>query len=544
MTVSELLRLAPFSLGAITVFLAACGLLFAHAYSRYGEDATVAFMVRLRFLAAGLLVVALPVLMLVSFGRGDVPAWLGESRAAGLAGLALLATGATVGFLLIAVSSPRRFLRPAGRRASVRRLNRAALAARWRDVSEFRSDLASHRHRLLGWDAPFRPGPPPKRRIQVRWFAMRLAMTVRRSLLITFRRTDPSEALFNAAAAGLRNSNMSTWRGALGTLGEHSRGRMLTTDAVDLLVANAMALEDIAHRQGSEDGKVRLCSALGEIGGVSMNEDAATRLAKGISALAEKRLGEHRPVLAAIAALETVSTRNCIAAVKASGWLGQHLAALPPPAAVYGFDGDGIEHPTNTLFGLLCEIADRADNADEAKLNDALIDACSMICRSLPGAQDRESMTTLGMALRTTGEAAARRYARKQSWFGTLDAVRSLVALERKIHEVDGQPGDQTTDWIAEVIGRVGCWVIANDDSLGPVLRDGRNDMAAVVADQLLELDRGSIRRAFVELATRQHNSEIPTLQFHAFLALCQDISGDLLGMRRIGDGPHDAPED
>jgi hypothetical protein len=38
-TVTELLRLAPFSLGTITILLAAGGLLFGHAYGRYGDDA-------------------------------------------------------------------------------------------------------------------------------------------------------------------------------------------------------------------------------------------------------------------------------------------------------------------------------------------------------------------------------------------------------------------------------------------------------------------------------------------------------------------------
>jgi hypothetical protein len=42
-SVAEFLKLAPFSLGTVTILLAAGGLIFGHAFSRYGDDAAISF---------------------------------------------------------------------------------------------------------------------------------------------------------------------------------------------------------------------------------------------------------------------------------------------------------------------------------------------------------------------------------------------------------------------------------------------------------------------------------------------------------------------
>ena len=410
-TVTEFLKLAPFSLGTITILLAAGGLIFGHAYGRYGDDAAMSFLLRWRFGFAALLAFAAPALMLVSFARGKVPAWITEELAAAIVGLGIVATAGVVSYLLLSVSRPGRFLAAVGRRVTVRRLNRYALATRWRDNDEFGADIAARRYRWFGLELHLGSTPEPNvpwiRKL--RWALLVRWMKVRRALLRA-KRTDPSEMLFDAAAAGLRNGNMRTWRSALVVVGRQLRSGSLDPAAGQHLVSNAQALEEIAHRQGSEDCKVRLCSALGVVGSAPMSNESAEILAKGISSLAERRLGEHRPVLAAIGALEEMAAGNAVAAAKTAGWLGQHLASLSPPVAVYGFDGDRLEHPTRALFALLAELAQRADRENEGQLNDAVIDAGAMVGRKLPGAQDRETIETLSLAVASAGVAAARRY--------------------------------------------------------------------------------------------------------------------------------------
>jgi hypothetical protein len=148
-TVTELLRLAPFSLGTITILLAAGGLLFGHAYGRYGDDAAIGFLMRARFAVAAALVLPIPVLMLVSFGAGRVPTWLTEARAAVLVGLGLATTTGMVGYLLVSVGRPSTFLGSVGRRVRVRRLNRYARSRQWQDPDEFAADLST---RLYSWE--------------------------------------------------------------------------------------------------------------------------------------------------------------------------------------------------------------------------------------------------------------------------------------------------------------------------------------------------------------------------------------------------------
>lgn len=538
-TVTEFLRLAPFSLGTITILLAAGGLIFGHAYGRYGDDAAISFLLRWRFGIAATLVFVAPALMLISFARGTVPGWLTSQTAAALVALGVAATASVVGYLLLCVSRPGRFLAAVGTRVSVRRQNRYALAARWQQGDEFEDDIAARRYQWFGIELNLGSAPNAKapRFRRARWTALVGWMHLRRALLRA-NRTDPSEMLFDAAAAGLKNGNMRTWRSALYVIGRQLRGGSLEPAAVQHLVANAQALEEAAHRQGSEDCKVRLCAALGTVGSAPMSDEAAGTLARGISSLAERRLAEHRPVLAAIDALGAVAVGNAVGAVKTAGWLGQHLASLSPPAAVYGFDGDRLEHPTRALFALLVDLAERADREDDGRLNDALIDACSMIARKLPGLQDRETIETLGFALGGAGRAAGRRYGAGADWHGAHDAVEALVRIHGAIRETEGDEGsDSATEWIAEEIGRIGCWVVTNRNALGFRSWNGRSDMAVPVAEDLLQLPHASVGRGFVELVVRQHNSKIPKENRDAFIGLCQRMSGELLGLAVFLDG-------
>jgi hypothetical protein len=531
-TVAELLRLAPFSLGTITILLAAGGLIFSHAYGRYGDDAAVSFLLRGRFVIAGALVVPAPAMMLISFGRGEVPSWLTDGRAAAVVGVGIVATMLVVGYLLLAVSRPSMFLASVGKRVTVRRLNRYACAVRWRETDEFKSDLAARRYQWFGPEigrvTPVRKEPLRR----ARWAVVEAWMRVRRVELCLYR-TDPTEMLFDAAAAGLKNSNMRTWRSALDVLGRQLQSESLEPAAAVHVIENAQALEESAHRQGSEDCKVRLCGALGVIGNIPMSEGAAETLARGISSLAERRLHEHRPVMAGIKALETIAVGNGVIAVKTIGWLGQHMASVPPPSAVYGFDGDGIEHPTLALFALLVDLADRADREDDGPVNDVIIDACSMIVRKLPGEQNRETIETLGYAAGRAGIGAAKRYGRGAGWHGTRDASEILVRVHGAIRKVDI---DASTEWIAEEIGRIGCWAIVNRQPVGMEQWNGRSDMAVLVAQQLLQLPRDNVERALKELLIRQHHSNIPTQNRDEFIGLCQRMSDDLLGFQRILD--------
>jgi hypothetical protein len=93
------------------------------------------------------------------------------------------------------------------------------------------------------------------------------------------------------------------------------------------------------------------------------------------------------------------------------------------------------------------------------------------------------------------------------------------------------------------VIGRVGCWVVANRTSVGfGSSWNGRSDMAVLVAEHLLKLPQDSVGKAFVELVVRQHNSTIPRKDRDAFIGLCQRMSGELLGLGAVLDDV-DEPE-
>ncbi|HEV7774157.1 MAG TPA: hypothetical protein VGO48_12825 [Conexibacter sp.] len=542
MTVAEFLRLAPFSLGTITILLAAGGLLFGHAYGRYGDDAAISFLLRWRFVAAAAFVVPGPALMLVSFGRGEVPSWLSSTLAAGLIGVGIGATILVVVYLIVCVSRPGMFLASVGKRVTVPRVNRYAQARRWRQDDEFSSDLAAREYRWIGFGLSIHGHEvaATSRSRRACWVAVKQWMKLHRWGL-RFYRTDPSEMLFDAAAAGLKNGNMRTWRSALEVVGRRLQSRKLDAAAAEVVVANAHALEEFAHRQGSEDCKIRLCAALGEIGGVRLKDESATIVARGISTLAERRLVEHGPVLAAIEALQSVSTRNPTPAVRTAGWLGQHLANVPPPVAVYGFDGERLDHPTRALFALLNELAERAATDDDGQLNDVIIDACAMISRSLPGQQDRETINTLTFALSRAGIAAARHYGADEEWHGIYDAVTGLLRLHEAISQtLQHAEDDGNGPGIAEEIATIGCRVIANTKDVGLTSWNGRSDMAVVVADQLLKLPKASVGKAFVELLVRQHNSHLPSAQRDAFIALCQRMTGDLLGLRRFLDERED----
>jgi PAS domain-containing protein len=552
-SVTELLRLAPFSLGTITVLLAAAGLIFGHSYGRYGDDAAIGFLLRWRFVFAIALVIPAPVAMLVSFGQGSVPAWLRPSVAAVLVGAGIVATIAVVGYLLVSVSRPGAFLSSVGRRVTVRRVNRYALAMRWRQAGEFDSDLASRKYAWLGHDFTFSVGEHAEsRRLQrARWTVVAKRMSARK-VLLRFYRNDPSEMLFDAAAAGLKNGNMRTWRKALEVLGRRLQDPALEPAAASVVVDNALALEEAAHRQGSEDCKVKLAAALGAVGQVSLANDAAEVLALGIASLAERRLTEHRPVLAAVAALNDVASSNAVPAVRAIGKLGQHMTLVAPPAAVYGFDGERTEHPTRALFAVLVDLAERANRVSDAALNDTVIDATSMIVRKLPGQQDQETMDTLGFAAMRAGESAARHYGAGDSWHGVHDAVDALLGVAEAVRSLEDHDAPRSSDdWIAEAIARIGCQAVQNTSSIGIVVasRGGRSDMAALVAERLLRLPRRSVERALIELLVRQHNSEIPHAQREQFIGICQRFSSDLLGLAKIlgstsPAGPSEAPEE
>ena len=215
MTVAELLRLAPFALGTITILLAAGGLLFGHAYGRYGDDAAMGFLMRARFALAAALVLPIPVLMLVSFGAGKVPSWLTEARAAVLVGIGLATTAVVVVYLLISVGRPSMFLASVGRRVRVSRVNRYARSRHWRDRTEFSADVAT---RLYRWSRRERDYGSAGRMAVTGW------MHVRRFVFRAYR-TDPSEMLFDAAQAGLGNGSMRTWRAALEIAGRRLKAR-------------------------------------------------------------------------------------------------------------------------------------------------------------------------------------------------------------------------------------------------------------------------------------------------------------------------------
>jgi hypothetical protein len=524
-TVTELLRLAPFSLGTITILLAAGGLLFGHAYGRYGDDAAIGFLMRARFALAAALVLPIPVLMLVSFGAGKVPSWLTEERAAALVGLGLATTAVVAGYLLISIGRPSTFLASVGRRVRVSRVNRYARSRHWRDAEEFSADLARG---LYQWSRRDKNFGSPGRLAFTGW------MHARRLGLRAYR-TDPSEMLFDAAAAGLGNGSMRTWRAALEVVGQRLQSPSLEPLAAKVVVANALVLEEAAHRQGSEDCKVRLASALGVIGQAPLADDTADELAKGISKLAERRLAENRPVLAVIDALNMIAGRNPLATVRVMGWLGQHLLAVAPPPPAYGFDGYQAEHPTRSLFASLSELADRANRESDGRLNDALIDACAMIARTAPGEQDCDTLDVLAMALGRAGENAAQRYGAGEGWYGTLDAVRSLHGLYGVFRSCTERESRDVTAhaWFVETMAVIGSLALGNRESIHALRGWGeRSDMGVHVAQQLADVPVEAMSHALRELLARQHNARVPREKREEFIGICQRIRDDRLGFR------------
>lgn len=543
-SVLQLLRLAPFALATATVLLAAGGLIFGHAYGRYGDDAAISFLLRWRFLFAVALVMLAPALMLVSFGRGAVPSWLSSTVAAAIVGGGMATALLTVGYLLLSVSRPNMFLAAVGRKVTVRRLNRYALAARWAQPDLFSRDLDGRRYRWFGTTIDLGKHDSTSRRKAwgkragalarwVGWLGIGAAWHVQR-LRLRFYRTDPTELLFDAAAAGLKNGNMRTWRRALAVTGERIRSRSVTPIGMKVVVDNALALEEAAHRQASEDCEVRLSATLGVIGSVELAERSADVLVGGISALVERRTAEPRLALAAVGALEAIAVDNAMSVVRGSGRIGQELIAIPPPPTVWGPNG-GSRHPTRALFGLISDIGERADQLGHNELNRAVISACAQIVASLPGVQDRETADVVGWALARAGAAAARRYGGNEDWHGVHDASSSLIRLHRKLLELDAHAD---TKWLAEAIATIGCWTVANRQSVHMRSWNGRSDMAIEVAGHLLRLPKPSVAWAFNELIVRQHSSAIPWDQRQEFMFLCQQMSGELLGLRQLDEPP------
>jgi hypothetical protein len=549
MTVSDLLRLAPFSLAIITLFLAAGGLFYSHAYGRYGDDAAIGFVARIRFAIAGAATLLVPVLMLVSFGRNSVPGWLTTQRAAGLVGFGVLATLATALYLLQSVGRPAAFLASVGRKVRVGRLNRYALSRRWRDPESFDEDLKSRQWQQWQRDRRSRPagewpgtivieGPSPavQRHASIVMNARRLAIKMYRS--------DPSEMLFDAATAGLRNGNTRTWRAALEVIGRRLTSRKLSHLATQVVVENALALEEAAHRHSSEDCKVRIAQTLGEIGRARLEPEAASTLAFGISTLAERRLFENRPVNAAIDALALLARENPQQAVVAAQQLGQHLVpVLKRPAQIYGSDSTQPAHPTLKLFDLLDELARRAAKEGDGDLTTRLIDACGLIAQKLPGVQDSETVDALCMVLADAGVEAARRYGNREAeWHGTLDAARELRRLYDLVRNEFADPHgrDETKgSWLIERIAAIGSWALANRADLPALSRwRDRSDMGVQVAQQLSDLPPTSLAHPLHELLMRQHHQEIPHHLREEFIGICQRITGDLLALRVQLDVP------
>lgn len=548
MSVGDLLRLAPFSLAVIALFLAAGGLFYSHAYGRYGDDAAVGFVARIRFFLAGVATLVVPALMLVSFGRDKVPGWLTTERASALVGLGILATLATAVYLLRSVGRPSAFLSSVGRKVRVGRLNRYALSRKWRDRESFDDDLQfrqwkqSQRDRIRApaaeWPGDIVVHGPSS---ATRW---RVAMVMHaHRLAIKTYRADPSEMLFDAAAAGLRNGNTRTWRAALDVIGRQLRSPKLSQGATELVVNNALALEEAAHRVGSEDCKVRLALTLGEIGRARLEQGAASTLGFGISTLAERRLGENRPVNAAIDALTLLARENPLAAVAAAQQLGQHLVpVLQRPAQIYGSDANQPEHPTQKLFALLDELASRAAKESNADLNNSVIDACVLVARKLPGVQDSETIDVLCAALAHAGVEVARRYGnQEEGWHGTFDAARELRRLHDVITSHFGDPHsrDETNgSWLVEYIAKIGSWGLKNRAGIHLESWRGRSDMGVQVAQQLRDLPTITLRHALLELLTRQHHEDIPRELREEFVGICQRMAGDLLAWRVELDVP------
>jgi hypothetical protein len=548
MTVSDFLRLAPFSLAIITLFLAAGGLFYSHAYGRYGDDAAIGFVARIRFVLAAAATLVIPALMLVSFGRDTVPGWLTTERAAVLIASGVLATVATAVYLLRSIGRPDAFLSSVGRKVRVGRLNRHALSRRWRDPATFQEDLQSRQwqqsqRRRNSGSAGGRPRPlvldgpsaVDQRRVAVVMHARRLALRPYRA--------DPSEMLFDAAAAGLRNGNTRTWRAALDVIARRLQSPKLSEAATQIITENALALEEAAHRLSSEDCKVRLALTLGRIGQSRLEPQAALTLGFGIATLAERRLGENRPVNAAIDALELLARENPRQAVAAAQELGQHLVSvLPRPPQIYGSDASQPQHPPHKLFNLLDELAGRSVTDSDAELNNSVIDACALIAHKLPGAQDAEAVDVLCAALAHAGVEAARQYGNHETgWHGTFDAARELRRLYSVVtaHFADPHMPDKTQgSWLIEYIGVIGSWALKNRTDTNLTRWRGRSDMGVQVALQLRDLPTTTLRHAVDELVWRQHRQDIPYEVKEEFVGLCQRITSDLLGRKVELDVP------
>jgi hypothetical protein len=220
--------------------------------------------------------------------------------------------------------------------------------------------------------------------------------------------------------------------------------------------------------------------------------------------------------------------------------LGQHLVAVPPPTAARGFDGIQPEHPTRKLFAFLSELADQADRDNDGRLNDALIDACGMIRRVLPGQQDCETLEVVPYALARAGEHAAKRYGDAENWHGTFDAARDLRAFFDLLssHCPGRNSQDETTHgWLVESIATIGSWALGNKEKTILDSWHGRS-MGVQVAQQLSEVPLDKLAHALHELMLRQHYEHIPRERRDEFVGICQRMRNDLLGLRRLLDVP------
>ncbi|GEM_PF-5634274 len=559
MPVDDLLRLAPFSLAVITLFLAAAGLFYSHAYRRYGDDAAIAFVARMRFVVAAILTLVVPTLMLVSFGRDAVPGWLTTGRAAALVAAGLVSTLGTALYLLQGVGRPGAFLASIGRKVSAWRLNRHALSKRWRDREVFEEDVET-----LVWQRWRLAFPPPARQERTLEMVLRLpdpklarrarAELSRKRALLAVYRTDPTEPLFDAASTGLGNGNARTWRAALDVIARRATSSDLSEGAVELLVDNALGLEEAAHRQSVEECKTRIASMLGRIGRVRLDEAAGRKLAYGISVLAERRIYENRPVNAAIEALRTLADANPHAALAGAGRLGQHLVpVLEPPTAIYGSDSEQPAHPPLALFDLLGDLARRAEKESDAELNHAVITCCALIAHKLPGVQPADTVDALGFVLADAGQQAARRYGGGQTdWHGAFQAAHELRHLYDVARNLHTDVGDATrADWIIERLAEIGSWTLGNRGSVPALTHwEGRSDMGVQIAGLLTDLEPGALHRPLQEIFIRQHSEGVPRALRTEFVGICQRLSANLLGFRielevpSVVDEPSELPGD
>jgi hypothetical protein len=307
---------------------------------------------------------------------------------------------------------------------------------------------------------------------------------------------------------------------------------------MELIVENALELEEGAHRLGSEDCKVRIARALGEIGRAPLETEAGLTLAYGLCTLAERRIYENRPVNAVVEGLESLSHANPHAVVAATQRLGQHLVpVLKPPTQIHGSDAVQPADPPMKLIDLLGELARRSAKDGDAELNNSIIDACALIAHKLPGVQGSETVDALGMVLQDAGMEAARRYgARRAGWHGTLDAARELRRLYdtmRNSFRDPHNPDESKGNWLIESIGQIGSSALANRDAIHVLSSwSGRSDMGVHVAKELSDIPPAQLIHPLHELWMRQHHENIPRELREEFIGICQRITGDLLGLR------------